>query len=55
MAKEKVGDICSTEYQVMLGEKWLGSFTVEAEAIAYAERTGGTVKTIEWKFAGSSQ
>jgi hypothetical protein len=39
----------------MLGDKVLGAFDSEEAAQKYAERSGGTVKKIEWKFAGKSK
>lgn len=39
----------------MLGDKVLEVFASEEAAQKYAERSGGTVEKIEWKFAGKSK
>jgi hypothetical protein len=51
----RIGEITSTEWWVMRGERTLEVFASEQKAIEFAERSGGTVKKVEWKLAGRTR
>jgi hypothetical protein len=48
----RLGDIVSTEWWVMSGDEHEHTTKTEQEAIEIAERIGGTVRKVEWKYGG---